>query len=192
MTPVRTRAEAVPARWAMTTSVSRRSPTTAIRQALLRGQAAHTRQPGLDDERRRLASHQLYLFARAALNGPDDGRRVGDLAPFDRAGAVGVGGYQTCPSPDGLEGGVQFAIIEGAVEGGHDEVRLLAVLGLVGDLEAKGGQLSQQRRLADDEHSRTGGLGSEPAAQHVSGGEHVGGVGGDAQAGEQPCFRPSA
>ena len=81
--------------------------------------------------RRRLAQADLALLSRACLDSCGYGSAVG-LATAAREGAepIWVGLDEECPlmEPDGVEGDLKLAVVEGAVIRSDDDVYLLGVL----------------------------------------------------------------
>src|ERR687898_2848462 len=79
-----------------------------------------------------LANVDPALRSRTRFYGRDDRGRVG-LAPAagKRTVSVGVGGDEHRPlvEPDGVEGDLELAVVEGAVVARYDDVDLLGVLG---------------------------------------------------------------
>jgi len=68
------------------------------------GRESQPVEDGAGGDGRGLADDDLHLLAGAALNRADDGRGVGQAAGEGRAVAVAVGGDETGPGADSVEG----------------------------------------------------------------------------------------
>ncbi len=99
---------------------------------------------GTGGDGRGLADDDLDRPAGAALDRADDRRRVGEAAGGRGAVPIGVGGDEARPGAHRVERDLEFAVVEGAVERGDDELDLMRPLA---QAEACRAQFGQQRGL---------------------------------------------
>ena len=131
--------------------------------------------------RGRLPHHRLHPRIRTRLNRRNHRRRV--RLPTLRGGAVTVrvGGEETCPGADGVEGDLQLAVVKSTVETGDDGGHARRVCR---NLEPRRRQFRPQRGFANDEQARAGHLPAQEVYHHVGSVDHVFRGSGEAEVGE--------